>query len=170
MKTIKLNPKYLPAVVSEAKWKKALAKQIAKEKKATHARDRLAAERRRLPMVRIEKDYIFTGPNGEVSLVDLFEGRSQLILYHFMFSPDVHGWPSGSLSGMFSLRRQSGSPCSSERERCHSRHGIARTAGKYFAVQEADGLDRAVVLVERERFQQGFWGHTDGRGRRNLWP
>jgi predicted dithiol-disulfide oxidoreductase (DUF899 family) len=99
MKTIKLSPKYLPPVVSEAKWKKALAKQIAKEKKETRARDRLAAQRRRLPMVQVEKDYVFAGPKGKVSLVDLFEGRSQLILYHFMFSPDVHGWPWAACPG-----------------------------------------------------------------------
>ena len=60
----------------------------AKEKEHTRARDALAAERRRLPRVRIEKDYVFDGPDGKARLLDLFEGRRQLILYHFMFGPN----------------------------------------------------------------------------------
>src|SRR5207249_2780054 len=61
---------------------------LAKEKEATHARDALAAERRRLPMVEIGKEYVFEGPDGKTALLDLFEGRRQLILYHFMFGPN----------------------------------------------------------------------------------
>ena len=61
--------------------------------------DALAAERRRLPVVRIEKDYIFIGPGGEKSLLDLFEGRRQLLLYHFMFAPPVKGWPDAGCVG-----------------------------------------------------------------------
>ncbi len=64
-----------PKVVSPAEWQKAHIKLLAKEKAATRARDALAAERRRQPMVRIEKDYVFTGVNGDVRLIDLFEGR-----------------------------------------------------------------------------------------------
>ena len=63
-----------------------------KEKEATHARDRLNAERRRLPTVRIDKKYIFEGPDGKASLLDLFDGRRQLIVYHFMFDPS---WENG---------------------------------------------------------------------------
>jgi predicted dithiol-disulfide oxidoreductase (DUF899 family) len=77
----------LPQVVSQAEWQAARDKLLVKEKAATRAHDALAAERRRLPMVRIGKDYIFKGPDGEASLIDLFEGRRQLILYHFMFGP-----------------------------------------------------------------------------------
>ena len=77
----------LPPVVSPAEWQAARDALLAKEKEATRARDALAAERRRLPMVRIEKDYVFDGANGKASLLDLFEGRRQLILYHFMFGP-----------------------------------------------------------------------------------
>ena len=76
-----------PPVVSEREWKAARGRLLEKEKAATHARDALAAERRRLPRVRIEKDYAFAGPAGKASLVDLFDGRRQLILYHFMFGP-----------------------------------------------------------------------------------
>jgi predicted dithiol-disulfide oxidoreductase (DUF899 family) len=89
----------LPQIVSPAEWQAAHEKLLAKEKAATHARDALAAERRRQPMVRIEKDYVFEGPQGKASLLDLFEGRRQLILYHFMFAPDVEGWPSAGCPG-----------------------------------------------------------------------
>ena len=89
----------LPEIVSQAEWQAAHERLLAKEKAATHARDALAAERRRLPMVRIEKDYVFEGPQGKASLLDLFEGRRQLILYHFMFAPGVEGWPSAGCPG-----------------------------------------------------------------------
>jgi predicted dithiol-disulfide oxidoreductase (DUF899 family) len=78
----------LPPVVSPDEWQVAREELLAKEKEATHARDALAAERRRLPRVRIDKDYVFEGPGGNASLLDLFEGRRQLILYHFMFGPN----------------------------------------------------------------------------------
>ena len=78
----------LPSVVSEAEWRAAWEALLAQEKDATRARDALAAERRRLPRVRIEKDYAFDGPEGEVTLPDLFDGRRQLLLYHFMFGPN----------------------------------------------------------------------------------
>jgi predicted dithiol-disulfide oxidoreductase (DUF899 family) len=76
-----------PPVVSAAEWQAAHEQLLAKEKDATRARDALAAERRRQPMIRIDKDYVFEGPNGSASLTDLFEGRRQLIVYHFMFGP-----------------------------------------------------------------------------------
>jgi predicted dithiol-disulfide oxidoreductase (DUF899 family) len=89
----------LPPVVSPAEWEAARQALLAKEKEATRARDALAAERRRLPIVRIDKDYVFEGPEGKATLLDLFEGRRQLILYHFMFAPDVHGWPTAGCDG-----------------------------------------------------------------------
>jgi predicted dithiol-disulfide oxidoreductase (DUF899 family) len=89
----------LPEVVSQDEWQVAHEKLLAKEKEATRARDALAAERRRQPIVQIDKDYVFEGPEGEASLLDLFEGRRQLIVYHFMFAPDVEGWPSAGCPG-----------------------------------------------------------------------
>jgi predicted dithiol-disulfide oxidoreductase (DUF899 family) len=89
----------LPPIVSQAEWQRAHEELLRKEKEATRARDALAAERRRQPMVRIDKDYVFEGPDDEASLLDLFEGRRQLILYHFMFAPDVDGWPSAGCDG-----------------------------------------------------------------------
>jgi predicted dithiol-disulfide oxidoreductase (DUF899 family) len=78
----------LPPVVSSTEWQAARGALLAKEKEATRARDALAAERRRLPMVQIEKDYTFEAPDGKTRLLDLFEGRRQLLLYHFMFGPN----------------------------------------------------------------------------------
>jgi predicted dithiol-disulfide oxidoreductase (DUF899 family) len=79
--------KQLPKIASPAEWQAAREILLVKEKAATRARDVLAAERRRLPMVRIDKDYVFEGPDGNASLLDLFEQRRQLIIYHFMFAP-----------------------------------------------------------------------------------
>jgi predicted dithiol-disulfide oxidoreductase (DUF899 family) len=78
----------LPPVVSRDEWLVARRELLVKEKAATRARDALNAERRRLPMVRIEKDYAFRGPDGDARLVDLFEGRPQLVVYHFMWLDD----------------------------------------------------------------------------------
>ncbi|HLW02563.1 MAG TPA: DUF899 domain-containing protein [Ktedonobacterales bacterium] len=81
-----------PRIVSREEWLVAREALLIKEKEATHARDRLNAERRRLPMVKIDKEYVFEGPDGQARLLDLFDGRRQLILYHFMFDPS---WEDG---------------------------------------------------------------------------
>jgi predicted dithiol-disulfide oxidoreductase (DUF899 family) len=78
----------LPPVVSKSEWEEARQGVLAQEKEQTRARDALAAERRRLPRFRVDKDYVLQGTFGEVPLGDLFEGRRQLILYHFMFGPN----------------------------------------------------------------------------------
>jgi predicted dithiol-disulfide oxidoreductase (DUF899 family) len=82
----------LPDVVSKADWLAARQELLVREKQATRARDELNAARRRLPMVLIDKDYVFEGPDGKTSLAGLFEGRRQLVIYHFMFGPD---WDAG---------------------------------------------------------------------------
>ena len=81
-----------PKIVSKDEWLAARKKLLAKEKLLTRERDALAAERRQLPWVKVEKNYVFDGPNGKVTLADLFDGKSQLIIYHFMFGPD---WQEG---------------------------------------------------------------------------
>jgi predicted dithiol-disulfide oxidoreductase (DUF899 family) len=78
----------LPPIVSEEEWEAARDALLVREKEATRARDALAAERRRLPRVQIDKGYVFDGPEGKATLLDLFEGRRQLLLYHFMFGPN----------------------------------------------------------------------------------
>lgn len=89
----------LPKVVSESEWRASYEALFAQEKELTHQRDALAAQRRRLPMTRVEKDYVFEGPGGKVCLLDLFEGRPQLLLYHFMFAEGVRGWPEAGCPG-----------------------------------------------------------------------
>jgi len=82
----------LPRIASRPEWLAARKELLAKEKDLTRQRDALNAERRDLPMIEIEKDYIFDGPDGAARLIDLFEGRRQLIIYHFMFDPE---WEDG---------------------------------------------------------------------------
>jgi predicted dithiol-disulfide oxidoreductase (DUF899 family) len=91
--------KAIPRIVSSADWQAARNKLLVKEKAMTRALDTLSAERRRLPMVAIDTHYVFNGPKGKVSLLDLFEGRRQLVLYHFMFAPSVSGWPKAGCPG-----------------------------------------------------------------------
>ncbi len=79
-------------VVSREQWLVARKAHLAREKELTRLRDQLSAERRELPWVKVEKEYVFDGPNGKETLADLFGGRSQLIIYHFMFGP---GWKEG---------------------------------------------------------------------------
>jgi predicted dithiol-disulfide oxidoreductase (DUF899 family) len=89
----------MPPTVSPQEWKAAREELLVEEKELTHARDALAAKRRRMPRMAVENDYEFEGPNGPASLLDLFEGRRQLIVYRFFFEPGVHGWPDGGCPG-----------------------------------------------------------------------
>src|SRR5687768_2496414 len=81
-----------PKVVSQTEWLAARKKHLKREKELTRLRDELLAERRELPWVKVEENYTFDGPDGKVTLADLFAGRSQLIVYHFMLGP---GWEEG---------------------------------------------------------------------------
>src|SRR6266700_7538163 len=85
-------------IVSEAEWLVARKDLLTREKEFSRQRDALSAARRELPMVKVEKEYIFDGPDGKETLADLFEDRSQLIVYHFMFAP---GWEEGCRSCSF---------------------------------------------------------------------
>ena len=82
----------LPKVVSRDEWLAARKALLVEEKAMTRARDALNTKRRELPMVEVEKDYVFEGPDGKVGLLDLFDGRRQLIVQHFMFDPS---WDEG---------------------------------------------------------------------------
>src|SRR4030088_1172194 len=87
-----------PKVVSRDEWIAARKELLAKEKNLTRKRDAVSAERRQLPWVKVDKEYMFDAPGGKKTLADLFEGRSQLIVYHFMFGPEwKEGCPSCSL-------------------------------------------------------------------------
>ena len=85
-------------VVSQDEWLAARKQLLIKEKELTRLRDQLSAERRELPWVKVQKPYVFDGPDGKETLADLFAGRSQLIVYHFMFAP---GWEEGCRSCSF---------------------------------------------------------------------
>jgi predicted dithiol-disulfide oxidoreductase (DUF899 family) len=88
-----------PPIVSAEAWEAARQQMLVKEKALTRARDAQAAERRRMPWMPVEKAYVFEGPQGKVSLLDLFEGRRQLIVYRAFFEPGVHGWPEHACRG-----------------------------------------------------------------------
>ena len=88
-----------PPVVSPEQWEEARLQLLVKEKELTHARDAMAAARRRMPWQAVEKEYVFEGPSGKVSLLDLFEGRPQLVLYRAFFEPGVFGWPDHACRG-----------------------------------------------------------------------
>src|SRR2546423_13248445 len=92
-------PKNTPPIVSPQEWEAARQQLLVKEKAFTRSRDALAAERRRMPWMAVEKKYEFEGPKGKVSLLDLFEGRRQLILYRAFFEPGVFGWPDHACRG-----------------------------------------------------------------------
>src|SRR5215467_6770179 len=88
-----------PPIVPPQEWETARQQLLVKEKELTRARDALVAERRRMPWLAVEKEYKFDGPEGKVSLLDLFDGRRQLIVYRAFFEPGVHGWPEHGCIG-----------------------------------------------------------------------
>ena len=88
-----------PPIVSLPEWAAAQEQMLVKEKAMTGARDALAAERRRMPWMAVEKAYAFDGPAGKANLADLFDGRRQLIVYRAFFEPGVHGWPEHACIG-----------------------------------------------------------------------
>jgi predicted dithiol-disulfide oxidoreductase (DUF899 family) len=92
--TLKAHP-----VVSLEEWEAARQHLLAKEKELTRARDAVAAQRRRMPWLAVEKEYAFDGPDGKTSLPGLFAGRRQLIVYRAFFDPDVYGWPEHACVG-----------------------------------------------------------------------
>jgi predicted dithiol-disulfide oxidoreductase (DUF899 family) len=95
-KKTQMNP---PRIVSPKEWEAARQQLLVKEKELTPARDAQAAERRRMPWLAVEKKYEFDGPKGKASLLDLFDGRSQLIVYRAFFEPGVKGWPEHACVG-----------------------------------------------------------------------
>jgi predicted dithiol-disulfide oxidoreductase (DUF899 family) len=88
-----------PPIVSPQEWEIARQQLLVKEKALTRARDALATERRRMPWLALEEEYQFDGPGGKASLLDLFDGRSQLIVYRAFFEPGVFGWPDHACRG-----------------------------------------------------------------------
>jgi predicted dithiol-disulfide oxidoreductase (DUF899 family) len=95
-----------PPIVSREEWDSAREELLAKEKEVTRARDALAARRRRMPWLAVDKQYSFEGPDGKASLLDLFGGRRQLVVYRFFFEPGVAGFPEHGCPGCSFLADQ----------------------------------------------------------------
>ena len=141
----------LPHIASRDEWLAARKELLADEKAMTRARDRLNAKRRELPMVEIEKNYVFEGPDGNATLLDLFDGRRQLIVQHFMFDPS---WEEGCPSCSAGADEISAGLLKHLHARdttlvAISRAPIAQDRG----VQGEQGLDVSLVLVVRQRLQ-----------------
>ncbi len=88
-----------PPIVPKEEWEAARLGLLVKEKQVTRARDALAAERRRMPWLAVEKEYVFEGAEGQAGLLQLFDGRRQLIIYRAFFEPGVYGWPDHACIG-----------------------------------------------------------------------
>ena len=138
-----------PPIVSPQEWEAARQQLLVKEKELTRARDALAAKRRRMPWLAVEKEYEFDGPEGKASLLDLFDGRRQLIVYRAFFEPGVSGWPDHACIG-------GRSPRASERPRHHSRLRLARAAAGHRAPEGAHGMGTDPVVHDHRRLRQGL--------------
>jgi hypothetical protein len=130
-----------PPIVSQTVWDAALAALTEREVTVASAMHQLAAARKRMPMVRVEHDTRFEGPDGQRSLPELFDGRSQLILYRFYFEEGVDGWPDAGVRRLLVRGRRPSRPPTPPRSRHHLRHGLAGTAGEPTPVCRAHGLD-----------------------------
>jgi predicted dithiol-disulfide oxidoreductase (DUF899 family) len=98
----------MPPIVTPDEWESARLQLLEREKAVTHARDALAAARRRMPMVAVEQEYRFEGPDGPATLLDLFDGRRQLIVYRFFMDPDMSSYPERGCHGCSFLADQLG--------------------------------------------------------------
>src|SRR5205814_2866285 len=88
-----------PRIVGPQEWEAARQRLLVKEKELTRARDAMAAERRRMPWLAVDREYVFDGPGGKTGLPGLFEGRRQLVVYRAFFEPGVYGWPEHACPG-----------------------------------------------------------------------
>ncbi len=139
----------MPPIVSPAEWDSAREEMLVKEKELTRARDALAAERRRMPRMAVEKDYRFEGPDGPASLLDLFEGRHQLIVYRFFFEPGVSRLARERLSRLLVHGRPGRPPRPPQLARHHVRQCLTRPTGRHRALEGSDGLGHALVHDHR---------------------
>ena len=136
-------------VVSQEEWLAARKQLLSKEKEFTRLRDRLSAERRELPWVKVDKQYVFDGPDGKETLTDLFDGRSQLLVYHFMFGP---GWEQGCPSCSFVSDHIDGANWHLP-QRDDPAGGLAGATCRDRSLQAAHGLALQVGVVLRQRLQ-----------------
>jgi predicted dithiol-disulfide oxidoreductase (DUF899 family) len=132
------------AVVSREDWVAARTQLLEKEKQLTRLRDELSRERRSLPWVKIDTQYVFDGPEGTVTLADLFTGRSQLIIHHFMFSPD---WKEGCVGCSFHSDHDEGALVHLENHDVSFVRVSRAPLAKDKCLQQAHGMAREVGLV-----------------------
>ena len=137
-------------VVSPEKWITARKELLRKEKELTRLRDELSRQRRELPWEKVEKNYVFEGPDGQEALADLFGGRSQLMVYHFMFGPE---WPEGCPSCSMVADHFGGSLVHLAAAGRDAGRGFTGAPGPDRGVPEAHGVGIQVGLVARERLQ-----------------
>jgi len=136
-------------VVSSNEWLEARKQLLREEKEFTRLRDRLSRQRRELPWVKVEKNYIFDGPDGKRTLAELFTGKSQLVIYHFMFGP---AWERPCRACSFWADSFNGIGVHLKQRDVHDRY-LASAVGEVRSVQAANGLDFQVVLLSQQRFQ-----------------
>ena len=147
-------PTNTPPIVSPKEWEAAREQLLAKEKALTRARDALTAERRRMPWMAVEKTYEFDGPVGKRSLLDLFEGRRQLIVYRAFFEPGVHGWPEHACIGCSLGADQVSNPVSPERARYDAGVRLTGTAGRHRAPQGTNGLGQDPLVHHHRQLRR----------------
>jgi len=138
-----------PPIVDREQWQQAWARLLVKEKALTRARDELAAQRRRMPWLAVDKEYKFHGPRGGVGLLDLFAGRRQLVVYRAFFEPGVHGWPEHACPGCSMLADHVG----------HLAHLNARDTTLVFASRA--GQDDIKRLKDRMGWAMPWYSITD---------
>ena len=139
-----------PKVVSRNEWIAARKELLAKEKALTRQRDALAQERLQFPWLKVEKNYVFDTPAGKKSLADLFGGKNQLAIYHFMLGVGLGGGVPELFAGYGSDGSDGDSPGSARRA---ARACVACAAREDRGVQEADGMEVAVGFVVWKRLQ-----------------
>ena len=139
-----------PPIVSPQQWEAAREQLLVKEKELTRARDALAAERRRMPWMAVEKKYEFDGPKGKASLLDLFEGRRQLIVYRAFFEPGVFGWPEHACRGCSFGADQVAHLAHLNARGHHACLRLAGAAGGHRAPEGTNGLEDALVHDRRQ--------------------
>ena len=136
-----------PKIVSREEWLVARKKLLAREKQLTRERDAVAAERRQLPWVKVEKNYVFDSPNGKKTLAELFHGKSQLIVYHLMFGPE---WQEACPSCSFNMDHTDPALVHLGAARRFLCGSFSRPHFQNRSLQETDGLEVQLGLVLRQ--------------------
>ena len=160
MKTQELDQLTQPRIVSEAEWTVARKDLLTREKEFTRLRDELTRHRRALPWVKVSKNYVFDGPDGKQTLSDLFDGRSQLIVYHFMLGP---GWGEGCKSCSYLADHFDGANYHLPHRDVTFICCFASALGRNQGISETVRLEFPVGFVQRERFQFRLSRFRDGR-------